>query len=328
MTVDQRVTALRQLMAERNISLYIIPTSDDHASEYVGEHFKARQYMTGFTGSAGTAVITQEEAGLWADGRYFVQAEAELEGSCVTLYRIHEPGVPKVSEYVEQHLAQGGIIGFDGSCMTTEDYRKYLAICEKCQGSIAMEEDLVGLIWEGRPAMSCEEPWLLRSKYSGRPASEKLADIRSQMAEKGCNLHLVASLYDIAWILNLRGSDIANVPVVTSFLIITSEQARLYCFSDNWPEAVMEQLAKLGVEARPYGAIYAELSGLCAGSQGVLLDESTVNARLLAAMGPEVRLVNAPNPSELMRSIKNEVEIMNTIQAHIQDGVAVDKFIR
>ncbi len=329
MSIDSRIAALRQLMQQRGMSVYIVPTADDHASEYVGEHFKSRQFITGFTGSAGTAVITMEEAGLWTDGRYFVQAEQQLEGTEIKLFKMREPDVPKVSEYIESVLPEGGIIGFDGGCMPAKDYRKYKAIAEGKGGAIAMDEDLIGMLWEGRPALSTKPVWPLRSKYSGKYASAKIADIRAKMADLGCDIHLIASMYDIAWITNLRGNDIKNVPVFTSFMLITAEAVNLYCFSANWPDEVKENMAKAGVTIKEYGVIYNELPELCRGKNGILLDESTVNAKLLAAVESSgIKITNAANPSELMRSIKNETEILNTIQAHIQDGVAVTKFIK
>ncbi len=329
MDIDSRIEALRALMRERNISVYIVPTADDHASEYVGEHFKARQFITGFTGSAGTAVITLDDAGLWADGRYFVQAEQQLEGTCVELFKIRVPGVPRVSEFVAANLPEGGKIGFDGGCMSAADYDKYLTIANQKNGSIAMDEDLIGLIWDQRPAMSAEPVWILHSKYSGKSAMVKIADVRDEMAINGCDIHLISSLYDIAWISNLRGNDIENVPVFTAFMLLTNEAVNLYCFGENWSTEVKEHLKRVGITAKPYGSIYNELPEICARAAGILLDEDSVNAKLLSIVkGTGVKMVNAPNPSELMRATKYEAEVMNTIQAHIQDGVAVTKFIQ
>jgi Xaa-Pro aminopeptidase len=325
--INARVEALRSEMQKRGISIYVVPTSDDHASEYVGEHYKSRSFITGFTGSAGTAVITMEEAGVWADGRYFVQAAHQVEGSVVKLFKMLEPGVPTVQEYVEAHLPEGGCIGFDGSCMVAEQAEKYGEIASKVRGRVAMDEDLIGLIWENRPALPKEPIWILQKQYSGEDAPDKLRRIREKMAEKGAAHHLIASMYDIAWILNLRGNDISHVPVFLSFLYIGQERTVLYAFGEQCTQAVLTYLQEISVELHPYDGIYEELPELLQDGQSVLLDRETVNARLLAQIPENITVVDDSNPSEWMRAVKNDTEIANTIEAHIRDGVAVTRFI-
>ena len=219
--INERLRALRRLMQEKGIMVYVVPTSDDHISEYVGEHYKCRAYITGFTGSAGTAVITLEEAGVWTDGRYFVQAAAQVAGSDVTLYRIGEPEVPTVMEFVEEHLKEGATIGFDGACMAAGEAKELRGIAEKKSGKIAMDENLIAEIWENRPALPQEPVFVLRQQYAGESTQDKLARIRAELKKKGADSHLVGSLYDIAWITNLRGGDILHVPVFLSFLFLT-----------------------------------------------------------------------------------------------------------
>lgn len=325
--IDARIAKLRALMAERGIDIYVVPTADDHISEYVGEHYKCRAFMTGFTGSAGTAVITADEAGVWTDGRYFVQAAAQVEGSCVKLFRIAEPDVPEVSEYVEEKLRAGGVIGYDGTCMAANEATEYAKIAEKKQGSIAMDENLIDLIWEDRPSLPKEPVYVLAQKYAGESTQEKLARVREKMAELGASSHLIGSLYDIAWLLNLRGGDISHVPVFLSFLFLTQEEATLYAFSDAWSEEVTSYLRECGVTLRPYDAIYEELEKKAISAGGpVLLHPVSINAALVHLL-TGVDVIEEHNPSELMRSIKNETEVANTIEAHIYDGVAVTKFI-
>ena len=205
--IQERLSALREEMKKRKIDIYIVPTADFHESEYVGEHFKARKFITGFTGSAGTAVITLTEAGLWTDGRYFVQAEKQLAGSTVTLYRMGEEGVPTVDEFVEKELPESGCIGFDGRVVNGSWGRKLLAIAEKKKGSLYVTEDLIDLIWKDRPALSKEPLFLLEEKYSGKSTADKIADLRKVMEKEGANVHILTSLYDIAWLLNIRGGD-------------------------------------------------------------------------------------------------------------------------
>ena len=223
--INERLRALRRLMQEKGIMVYVVPTSDDHISEYVGEHYKCRAYITGFTGSAGTAVITLEEAGVWTDGRYFVQAAAQVAGSDVTLYRIGEPEVPTVMEFVEEHLKQGAPIGIDGACMAAAAPTAKPGIAHKNTRPNDMDENLIAEIWEDRPALPQEPVFVLRQPYAGESTQDKLARIRAELKKKGADSHLVGSLYDIAWITNLRGGDISHVPGFLSFIVLTGQNA-------------------------------------------------------------------------------------------------------
>lgn len=326
-SVDERIARLRALMKERGMDIYVVPTSDDHASEYVGAHYKSRSFITGFTGSAGTAVITMDEVGLWTDGRYFVQAAKQIADSEVVLYRMGEPDVPKVREYIEEHLPASGVIGFDGTCMVAEDAEDYRAIAEKKGGSIAMTEDLIALLWTDRPERPSSPVWILKQQYAGEDTAEKLARIREKMDENEADAHLVGSLYDIAWITNLRGDDIANVPVFLSFLFVTAEEAILFAQGEAWSQEVKDYLANEKIQLRDYDAVYDELAVLLKNRACILLDKETINAKLLEQIPENVTIKDLPDPSVLMRAIKNDTEITNTMEAHIRDGVAVTKFI-
>ena len=209
MDISERIRSLRRGMAEENIDIYIVPSDDFHQSEYVGDHFKAREYMTGFTGSAGTAVFTKDRAALWTDGRYFIQAEQELAGSGVTLYKAGEPGVDRIPEFLEKELPDGGVIGFDGRTASLATGDLYEKIAAGKGGSIRYTEDLAGRIWPDRPALTGEKAWLLDIRYSGESTASKLARVREKMKEAGATVHLLSSLDDIAWLLNMRGNDIA-----------------------------------------------------------------------------------------------------------------------
>lgn len=325
--VDERIAQLRDLMKEQEISVYIVPTADDHASEYIGDHYKSRQFITGFTGSAGTAVITQEEVGLWTDGRYFVQAAKQIADSEVKLFPMGEPDVPTVKEYAKKHLPKGGNIGFDGTCMVAKDGEAFAQMAKEKGGCIKADQDLIGKIWEQRPVLSSAPVWVLEQQYAGVSTSDKLSHIREKMQERECDCHLVTSLYDIAWICNLRGDDISHVPVFLSFLLLTPEETILYCFYESWSEDVIEYLKQEGIFVRPYHQIYEDLGALVSFGKGMLLDKSGVNVKLMECLPKDLKVVDAANPSELMRAIKNPVEIANTIEAHIRDGVAVTKFI-
>lgn len=328
MTTNEKIAALRDLMKERGIDMYLIPTDDFHSSEYVGEHFKARSFMTGFTGSAGTAVITLKEAHLWADGRYFVQAAKQIADSEVILERIGEPGVPEVEEFIEQNFVDGGCLGFDGRCVSAKNAAKYFEIAQKKGGELYTKEDLVDKIWTERPALPKATTWLLEDQFSGETMDSKIARIREEMKKKGADAHLVTALYDIAYILNIRGNDIENVPVFLSFLIITDDSVILFTDTTNWPEEVMSYLNDKAVKLYPYDMIYHYLQSADMSDRRVLLDQSIVNYNMIKALEGSAKIIDGKNPSELMRAIKNETEIKNTKWAHVKDGVACTKAIK
>lgn len=324
--IPERLTALREEMKRRNIDIYVVPTADFHESEYVGEHFKARKFITGFTGSAGTAVITLKEAGLWTDGRYFVQAEKQLEGSTVTLYRMAEEGVPAVEEFVKDKLPQGGCIGFDGRTVNGAWGEKFAAIAEEKGGSLSVGEDLINLIWTDRPELSRAPLFILEEKYSGKSTAEKIKDVRAKMAEKGADVHILTSLCDIAWLLNIRGGDIQSVPVVLSYLVLTRDQCIWFLQEEVVDDTIRAYLKENHIETRPYDAIYTYVPTIPE-SAVVLMNKSGVNYRICNELNKNIQVINKPNPTELMKAVKNPVEVDNTRLAHVKDGVAVTKFM-
>ena len=324
--IPERLTALREEMKRRNIDIYVVPTADFHESEYVGEHFKARKFITGFTGSAGTAVITLKEAGLWTDGRYFVQAEKQLEGSTVTLYRMAEEGVPSVEEFVKDKLPQGGCIGFDGRTVNGAWGEKFAAIAEEKNGSLFVGEDLIDLIWTDRPELSRAPLFILEEKYSGKSTAEKIKDVRAKMAEEGADVHILTSLCDIAWLLNIRGGDIQSVPVVLSYLVLTRDQCIWFLQEEVVDDAIRAYLKENHIETRPYDDIYTYVPDIPE-SAVVLMNKSGVNYRICNELNKNIQVINKPNPTELMKAVKNPVEVDNTHLAHVKDGVAVTKFM-
>ena len=324
--IPERLTALREEMKRRSIDIYVVPTADFHESEYVGEHFKARKFITGFTGSAGTAVITLKEAGLWTDGRYFVQAEKQLEGSTVTLYRMAEEGVPAVEEFVKDKLPQGGCIGFDGRTVNGAWGEKFAAIAEEKGGSLSVGEDLIDLIWTDRPELSRAPLFILEEKYSGKSTAEKIKDVRAKMAEEGADVHILTSLCDIAWLLNIRGGDIQSVPVVLSYLVLTKDQCIWFLQEEVVDDAIRAYLNENHIETRPYDAIYTYVPAIPE-SAVVLMNKSGVNYRICNELNKNIQVINKPNPTELMKAVKNPVEVDNTRLAHVKDGVAVTKFM-
>ncbi|MCI5918063.1 MAG: aminopeptidase P family protein [Roseburia sp.] len=324
--ITERLAALRKEMAKRNISIYVVPTADFHESEYVGEHFKARKFITGFTGSAGTAVITMEEAGLWTDGRYFVQAEKQLQGSTVTLYRMGEEGVPTVNEFIEQKLKEGGTIGFDGRVVNTRWGLQLKEIAKKKNGALYVEEDLIDLIWKDRPALAKTPMFILEEKYSGKSTKTKLEELRAAMEKEGADTHILTSLYDIAWLLNVRGNDIECVPVVLSFLLLTKTDCTWFLQEEILTDEIRAYLNENHIKTRPYEEVYAAAAELPADAK-VLLDRACVNYRICNNLKDSITIVDGANPTELMKAIKNPVEVDNTRAAHVKDGVAFTKFM-
>ncbi len=322
----ERIEALRAKMQERNIDMYIVPTSDFHESEYVGDYFKARKYLTGFTGSAGTAVVTKEEAGLWADGRYFIQAERQLAGGPVALYRMGEEGVPTVKEFVEKNLPQGGCLGFDGRVMNAKDGEDYEKTAKDKQGSVFVSEDLVGMIWKERPELPKHPVYILEEKYAGESTADKLKRVREKMTEKGAEIHILTSLYDIAWLFNIRGGDIDHVPVALSFAAVTERECFWFIHEEILDETLQDYCRKNQITVRPYEGIYGYAKEIPE-HKTVLLDKNIVNYCIFHNLNDNVTVVQEANPTEMMKAVKNETELANIRNAHVKDGAAFTKFM-
>lgn len=327
MKVTERIAKLRALMEERNIDMYIVPSADNHQSEYVGEHFKAREFITGFTGSAGTAVITKTEAGLWTDGRYFLQAEQQLEGSGVDLYRMGNPGVPTVLEFISDKLEENGTLGFDGRLVAVDEGKEYANAASKKDGSVNYAYDLVDEVWEDRPALSTEKAFALDEKLVGESTESKLARIRKVMGEVGANVHVITSLDDVAWTLNVRGNDVAYSPLLLSYLVITMDQVDLYVDETKLNDEIRANFDKVNVVLHPYNDIYEAMKTYGA-DDTLLIDPDRLNYALYYNIGENVHTVERQNPTVLMKAMKNEVELANTRNAHIKDGVAMTKFMK
>ena len=326
MTVNERITALRERMKEKKIDAYLVPTDDFHASEYVGEYFKCRKYITGFTGSAGTAVIMQDMAGLWTDGRYFIQAAAQLEGTGVDLFKMGEPGVPTIHQFLEEKLGEGMCLGFDGRTISAKEAAELSEALGKKGASLSVDYDLVGEVWEDRPALSCEPVMELDVKWAGESRADKCAKIRKAMEEKGADAFVLTSLDDIAWLLNIRGGDVHCCPVVLSYLVMTQKEIKLFANEKAFPAEVLDALAKDGVTLLPYDSIYGYVKTF-AKDMKVLLCKQKANSRLVSNIPAEVEILDEENLTLLPKAIKNPVEVENERIAHIRDGVALTKFI-
>ncbi len=322
--IHERLLALRRVMEQKKADMYLVPASDFHESEYVTDYFKAREFLTGFTGSAGTAVITAEEAGLWTDGRYFVQAKEQLPDE-IRLYRMGEDEVPGIEEYVEKNLKEHGCLAFDGCVVNAVWGEKLKKAAEKRHGTIKTDEDMLDGIWKERPALSCEPVWILDEAYSGKKTCDKLSEVRAKMKEKKADVHLLTSLCDIAWLLNVRGGDISYVPVPLSFLALTEAECIWFVQSGALDDAVRGYAEENHITVREYQEFYEYVKGL--EEKTVLLDRSVVSFGICSSIPDSCRIVDEPDVTALMKAIKNETEITNIKRAHIRDAVAVCRFM-
>lgn len=324
--INSRIAQLRKLMVENNIDAYVIPTADFHESEYVGEYFKSRKYISGFTGSAGSVVVTKDEVGLWVDGRYFIQGEQQIRGTCITLYKMAEEGVPTIEDYLVKSLPHGGTLGFDGRVINS---KLGVTLEEKLASKdimISYEEDLVGLVWGDRPELSKQPAFLLGAQYAGKSANEKIDDLRKIMEDKKADVHILTSLDDIAWLLNIRGNDVDSNPVVLSHLAVTREEIRFFVHEEVLSNEIKDEFAFIGITVRPYDEVYDFVKTI-EESKTVLLDKKRINYRILRNLPTSVTILDEVNPTTTAKAIKNPVELDNIRLAHIKDGVAFTKFM-
>ena len=324
--INKHLDELRALMKQHNIDVYLIPTSDFHQSEYVGAYFTARKFMSGFTGSAGNLVVTQKEAGLWTDGRYFIQAENQLEGSGIDLYKMGVKGVATIEEFIVEKLPEGGKLGFDGRVVDAKLGKMLEDKIGKKNATIAYEEDLVNKVWTDRPALSKEPAFLLEEKYSGKSTSVKLSELREEMKKLGTTTFVLTSLDDIAWLFNIRGNDIPCNPVVLSFAIVTLEKAEFFANPEVISDSIKASLNQDGVTLRDYHEIYDAVTSI-GSNEVVLMDTNRVNYKIARLIPDGIQIVDRMNPTTLAKAKKNEVEIQNLRKSHLKDGIAVTKFM-
>lgn len=324
--IKQRIENIRDLMKEKNIYAYIVPSSDYHQSEYVGDYFKSREFMSGFTGSSGTLIISMDEAGLWTDGRYFIQAENELKDSGIKLFKMGEEGVPTIEEYLLEKLPKNSTLGFDGRVMSVKEGQS-LANKLAFKGiNIEYKYDLVNDIWEDRCSLPTEKAFLLGVEYSGESFSDKLYRIRAVMKEKKATTHILASLDDIAWLFNIRGRDVKSNPVVLSYAVITIDSVYLFIDKNKIGKDIRAELSKENVQIKGYEEVYEFIKNIDE-NEVVLIDTSKVNYAIYNNIPSNVQKIEERNPSILFKSIKNEIELKNIRNSHIKDGVAFTKFM-
>lgn len=324
--IAERLSRLRALMQQKGAGAYYVPTADFHLSEYVNPYFKSRQYLTGFTGSAGTLVVTMDEAALWVDGRYFIQAEEQLSGTPVKLMKMGEEGVPSVLEYLSK-LPEGTVIGLDGRTVSAAMALRMEKTLSTRNITLEPDMDLVGDIWPDRPPLPNAPVYVLGVDSVGVSAADKIADIRRVLAEKDADAHVLCTLDDIAWLFNLRGDDVECNPVFLSYAIIERDAAYIFADKSKFHACVQEYLRQLNVTLLPYNDIYEFASKYDEGD-AILLSTASVNYTLYDKLYDKAIIIDEENPEQLKKAIKNPVEIENMRKAHIKDGLAVTRFMR
>ena len=321
-----RLSKVRDIMKSEGVDIYVVVTGDYHISEYAGDYFKEREFITGFTGSVGTAVITQDDARLFTDGRYFVQAEKQIEGTGFSLMRVGAPGVMNVAQYCESIVKDGMSMGFDGRTMPAEEGIELSDICKKAGAGCLYDFDAIENIYEDRAAFPHSKAFYLDEEYSGESIISKLSRIRKYMDNKNADIHIMATLDDICWTFNIRGCDVECNPVIMAYSVITKDEAYIYTDKDRFDDKTLAKFGEACVEVLPYDSIYEDITRM---NGKVLIDKKRVNMRIyeLIQSGIDVEAVLFDNPAMLFKAIKNETEIRNLYSVHVDDGVAVTKFI-
>ncbi|MGI6394262.1 MAG: aminopeptidase P family protein [bacterium] len=326
MTTVKKLEQLRAEMKKNKINAYIIPSADPHQSEYVASRWKTREWISGFDGSAGTVVVTMKKAGLWTDGRYFIQAENQLKGSSIALFKAGLPETPDYKEWLKTELKSTDSIGFDSSVMSIAEVDMLKKEFESAGIKVKPGSDLVDAIWKERPPFPSGKGALHPLKYTGKNRQDKLKMIREKMEEMQVDYHLFASLDDIAWIFNVRGNDVSCNPVVMGFGLISKKSAELFVKKGKFCNRKLKSLEKDGVKVREYDDIYAALSKLNKGK--LFLDPARCSQSLLSTIDTKkVEIVRGTNVTQIMKAVKNSVEIEGMKKAHISDGIAMVKFL-
>lgn len=326
MIINERIDKLRDLMKDKGIAAYIINTADPHQSEYVADYYKGRVWISGFTGSAGIVVITQEEAILWTDGRYFIQAENELASSEYKLFKMRIPGFPTYTEWLKEKLNDGDSLGFDGKTFPESSAENLEKEFKEKKIKFIDEYDLVGEIWEDRPSIPNGKVFAHELKYTGKTGKEKIEEIRAEMKKYNADYFLMGSLDDIAWTFNIRGRDVQNNPVVISYGLISMDKAYLFVDKEKIDPEVESFLNESGVEVHEYEEVIQYVKAIDKESK-VYVDKNRINRWLYKAIPSQCGIINGIDITTKLKAIKNPIEIQNQKNAYIKDGVALVKFL-
>ena len=323
--ITNRLTALRAIMIRKGISAFIVPSTDPHSGEYVPEYWETRKWISGFTGSAGTVVITLDKAGLWTDSRYFLQAEEQLEGTGIILFKERVPGTPTIANWLGQVLQPNEKVGIDGWVNTVSEAENLILELKKYHLSLITIEDPFISLWQNRPSLPSEPIFILPETYSGRSCKEKLDLINNELQKSQANALLLSSLDEIAWTLNLRGKDVHCNPVFVSYLLITPQANTLYIYPEKINQEVMAYLEHQQIQTKPYTAIEQDLKDI----QGMqFLLPPTTNFTLYQTIATQNDIIRQTSPVTFLKAIKNETEIAGFHKAMKRDGVAMVRFLK
>ena len=325
-SIKERIHALRMTFRPNNIKAFIIPSTDPHLSEYVAPYWMSREWISGFTGSAGTVVILMDKAGLWTDSRYFLQAEKELEGSGITLYKEMLPETPSITKFLCQNLKPGESVSIDGKMFSVQQVEQMKEDLAPYQLQVNLFGDPLKNIWKDRPSMPDAPAFIYDVKYAGKSCGEKVAAIRTELKEKGIFALFLSSLDEIAWTLNLRGSDVHCNPVIVSYLLVTQDEVVYFISPEKITQEVNEYLQEQQVSLRKYDEAESFLNSFT--GENILIDPKKTNYAIYSAINPACKVVRGESPVTLLKAIRNEQEIAGIHHAMQRDGVALVKFLK
>jgi len=326
MKINEKINGIRKLMKSNNIAAVIIPSDDPHKSEYLAKHFQARKWLTGFSGSAGTAVVTLDTAILWTDFRYYIQAEKQIAGSFFKLYKMGEPDVPSFEKYLTDTLKPGDTIGIDANIFSMSSVKKYKTQFEGKGLLLDAKIDFIKELWKDRPQMPVSKAFSFSSEYAGKKRKDKISEIRQEMQRFKASYHLMATLDDIAWTLNLRGKDVHANPVNIAFVLFAPEKLSLFINREKVDADLENRLSKDDIEIFAYHEISKALSEIPKG-ETVLLDPENTNYKLSQAIHKECKIIEKPNPAIALKAVKNDIEIAHLKKTAVKDGVAMVNFL-
>lgn len=325
MQTNEKIAALRNLMAKNDLDAYLVTTADPHQSEYIAAHFKERAWLTGFTGSAGTALVTRDKALLWADGRYFIQAAKQIEGSEFQLMKMGTKGCPMPLEYIKEHLPEGSRVGVSDLAISQDFYERGAKSFEKRHIRILADTSLISEIWKDVPPLPSDPVFHHELTYTGKTSAQKIEAVREKMRKEDVDAYLMASLDDIAWLFNFRGSDVSGNPVALAFALITPKEAKLFIDKAKVPAELMDVFRENQVTVCPYGEIAEALHHLKATK--IALDKTKINRRLYRSIPEGVEIANQTDYVYLMKAVLNDVELQNQREAAVRDSAVVTRYL-
>jgi len=325
-TINSRIQALRALFSREGIQAFIIPSTDPHLSEYVAPHWKSREWISGFTGSAGTIVVTTGKAGLWTDSRYFLQAAQQLEGTEIELYKEMLPETPSISTFLCTQLSPGDAVGIDGKMFSAEEVERMQAELQKCRIEIKNIPDPMRELWADRPPMPEAPAFIHETKYSGKSSVEKISIIREELKKCNARALFISALDEIAWTLNLRGNDVHCNPVIVSYLLIEEQDIHYFIQPQKITLEVAEYLKSTGISLHPYEEVETYLKQIRV--ESLLINPAKTNYAVYSAVNPDCKIIHGVSPVMLLKAIRNEQEIVGIHAAMQRDGVALVKFLK